>query len=513
MYDCIIIGAGPSGIVAIKELIEQGITNILCLEKSLKLGGTFSQAYDNLKLTSSTTFSMFSDFWVGDNGINKFWTKDEAVEYWSDYSKNFEADQHIRYKSNVTKIESIGDNDLGENGWKVSLESENSFLCKRVILAIGNNRIPKYPNWKSELQNINFVHSKSYKNAIPYRGKRVLIVGGGESGSDIALEVSKVAQKCWVSLRNSTGWVVPRKRGDVASDNSTHRAIWNLPLSHGTILSRRLIKRERSQNKPIFNAVVKLNSLVTSKYGIRGIYGTKTLALPKAMANYGCEIVREVITIEQGGKKIHTSDGKILEDIDFIIFSTGYENSKIEMLPKELQKTDPRNLYKHMINPLIEDRFIWLGWVRAGFGSQFPIIEMQARLASLIISKKHKLPPLIEMECIISKDKAENLERFQENAYRIRSLVDYHNFMDDMAEVIGCTPPLTKYFFRNIKLWIKLVFGPTQSTQFRLKGPGQKNKQAIQIINKLPEVRLNKVIKEGIKGRIRYSFKSFIKTS
>ncbi len=511
MYDCILIGAGPAGIVAVKELIEQGITNILCLEQTSKLGGTFSQSYDNLTLTSSTTFSMFSDYWIGDDAVNKFWTKKEAVNYWTSYAKNFKVDQYIEYNSQVTKVESIEkEGTLGKNGWKISLESEKCFLSKRVVLAIGNNRVPKFPNWKSKLQNIDYSHSKSYKNALPYKGKRVLVVGGGESGSDVAFEVSKVADKCWVSLRNSTGWVVPRRRGNVASDNSTHRGIWNLPLSHGTILSKRLIKREQNQNKPVFDAVVKLNSLVNSKYGIRGTYGTKTLALPKAIANHGCEIVREIIEIEQQGKKLHTSDGKVLENIDSIIFCTGFQNNTIEILPEQLRQTDPRYLYKHMIHPTIGDRFIWFGAARPGFGSQFPVMEMQARFLGLILSKKHKLPTSSEMERIASIDRAANLERFQENAYRIRSLVDYHQYIDDLASVIGCTPPLTKYFFQKPKLWIKLVFGPTQSTQFRLRGPGKKSKEAMEIINKLPKIYLNKVIREGIKGRIRYSLKSLL---
>ena len=62
MYDCIVIGAGPGGIVTTKELLENGVSNILCLEQASKLGGVFAASYDNLKLTSSATFSMFSDY-------------------------------------------------------------------------------------------------------------------------------------------------------------------------------------------------------------------------------------------------------------------------------------------------------------------------------------------------------------------------------------------------------------------------------------------------------------------
>ncbi|WP_297707505.1 NAD(P)-binding protein, partial [uncultured Eudoraea sp.] len=66
MYSCIVIGAGPGGIVAVKELLEKGIKDVLCLEQSDTLGGVFANGYDNLILTSSVTFSMFSDYWVGE---------------------------------------------------------------------------------------------------------------------------------------------------------------------------------------------------------------------------------------------------------------------------------------------------------------------------------------------------------------------------------------------------------------------------------------------------------------
>ena len=80
MISCIVIGAGPGGIVATKELLEKGFDDVLCLDQADKLGGVFADTYDNLLLTSSVTFSMFSDYWVGDGKSNDFWTKDQAVD-------------------------------------------------------------------------------------------------------------------------------------------------------------------------------------------------------------------------------------------------------------------------------------------------------------------------------------------------------------------------------------------------------------------------------------------------
>ena len=344
MISCIVVGAGPGGIVVTKELLEKGFDDVLCLEQSDTLGGVFSKGYDNLLLTSSVTFSMFSDFWVGDGNDHHFWTKDEALKYWKDYSNHFKVSERIKFNS---KVETVLENKDGT--WQVILSSGDNLQCKKLVLAIGNNNIPRYPNWHKELSNVPYSHSKTYKNANEFKGKRVLIVGGGESGSDVAYEISQVAEESFVSLRESTGWIVPRKRGDHAADVSTHRGIWDLPREFGRHLSPFVLKLERARKDPVFDVLADLNERVPARNGIWGIYGTKTLALPKAVANHGCKVLGDIVKVEDGGRKLTDSNGEVIENIDAIVFSTGYKNI-VPFMPKELQACDPRNMYKIQIH-------------------------------------------------------------------------------------------------------------------------------------------------------------------
>lgn len=504
MVSCIVIGAGPGGIVATKELLEKGFDDVLCLEQSDELGGVFTKSYDKLLLTSSVTFSMFSDFWVGDGKSHHFWTKEEAVTYWKDYAQHYEVTKHIRFGVKVT---SVLKND--DSTWEVRLDSEETLCCKRLILAIGNNNVPRFPNWEDKLTQINYSHSKDYKNANPFKGKNVLVVGGGESGSDVAFEISQVAKQCWVSLRESTGWVVPRKRGEHAADVSTHRGIWDLPRDYGAILSPFVLKLERARKDPVFDALADLNDKVSSPWGIWGIYGTKTLALPKAIAHHGCKVVGDIIAVEDGGQTLKTAEGITLEDINLVVFSTGYINS-IDFMPKELQNCDPRQLYKNMFHPDYGDKIAWVGWARPAFGSQFPIMEMQSRYCALIFSEEQQLPSSIDMIESAKSDMAIYKEQYKENAERIRSLIDYHRYMNDLAKIIGCYPPLLKYFFLRPRLWFHLMYGPTQATQFRLRGTGKKFKLSREIISKLPISTFNHIVKAGLRGRLRYAFKRLV---
>ncbi|NER79139.1 MAG: NAD(P)-binding domain-containing protein [Leptolyngbya sp. SIO1D8] len=504
MLDCIVIGAGPGGLVCTKELLEQGFCKVTCLEQAEDVGGVFANTYDSLVLTSSATMSMFSDFWIGDGSQHAFWTKAEAVNYWKCYAKHFGVFDRIHFNSKVVAVAP-----QGNEGWQVELASGETLLSKRVALAIGNNAIPKYPEWKNLLTEVEYYHSKEYRNADRFVGKNVLVVGGGESGSDVALEVSQVANKCWVSLRNTTGWVAPRRRGPNAADISTHRGVWGLPRDYGATLSEAIYQAELRQRDPVHDVVVELNKRIKVQKGVWGIYGTKTFSLPKAIVHHGCEVVGEIRDVLEGGKKLLTADGETLSDVDEVVFSTGYKNY-VSFLPEELRETDPRSLYKHMFHPKYQDKIAWIGWARPSFGSQFPIMEMQARFFAMICTGERTLPVPSEIERITCVDRAAYLEQFEHNAHHVRSLVDYHRYMDDMAGLIGCEPPLWQYFVLHPRIWLRMVYGATQATQFRLQGPGSKESLAQELLMKLPVSKLTHIVKAGLKGRVIYAFKSLV---
>ncbi len=504
MLDCIVIGAGPGGLVCTKELLEQGLREVVCLEQAEDIGGVFANTYDSLVLTSSATMSMFSDFWIGDGNQHKFWTKGEAVEYWKKYAKHFGVLDHVRFRSKIVEVVP-----QANGGWQVELASGETLLSKRVALAIGNNSIPQYPTWKDLLTEVEYSHSQEYRNADRFVGKNVLVVGGGESGSDVALEASRVASKCWVSLRNTTGWVAPRKRGIYAADISTHRGVWGLPRDYGAALSEAIYQAELSQKDPVHDMVVQLNKKITAQKGVWGTYGTKTFSLPKAIVHHGCNVVGEIVKVEDGGRTLHTADGEILRDIDAVLFCTGYKNH-VSFLPEQIKETDPRSLYKHMFHPKYRDKIVWIGWARPSFGSQFPIMEMQARFFALICKGELTLPVPAEMERIACLDRAANLEQFEHNAQRVRSLVDYHRYMDNLASLIGCEAPLWQYFFVHPRIWLRMVYGATQATQFRLRGSGSKESLAREILMKLPVSKPTHIVKAGLKGRVIYAFKNLI---
>lgn len=495
-YDVVVIGAGPSGLVSTKEMLERGFKNVLCLERSEKIGGTFSRGYDGLFLTSSALFSQFSDFPVKEGEKHYHWTKEEALDYWHRYAQHFGVSERIRFGSEVSDLKQE------EDGWIILLANGDRIECDRVVVAIGTNTAPRYPDWAEQLTEIPTYHAKDYKNASGFEGKRVVVVGGGESGSDIGLEISRVAEQCWVSLRGSTGWVTPRIRNGRAADMSTHRGLWKLPRRYGAQVSAAIKQFDGSKDDPVHKALCQLNERVKAEKGIFGTYGTKSMSLPIAMAEHDCKIVDGIEQILDGGRTLITDTGETLENIDAVVFCTGYIN-KVPYLREEHQVRSPRELYKHVFHPVLRDRLAFVGFARPGFGSQFPLMEMQARYSSHIFKQDLELPESDVMVATAKKDAEGYLSQFEGNTRQITALVDFHTYMDDMASLIGCAPQILRYAFTNPRLWVHVVYGPTQATQFRLAGRGNKFDLARQMILAMPVSRFNHVVKTGLKLQVK----------
>jgi len=80
--------------------------------------------------------------------------------------------------------------------------------------------------------------------------------------------------------------------------------------------------------------------------------------------------------------------------------------------------------------------------------------------------------------------------------------------MDGLADIIGCKPPLKEYFRRHPLIWLTIMYGPTQATQYRLVGPGSKKREAHKIIKQLPVSKFNNVVKIGFRMRLAHALDS-----
>ena len=191
-----IIGAGSSGLVACKHLRDAGF-DVEVLEKGSGIGGAFvSKTYDDGALVSSKYLTAFSDLRSPSTDPPHL-----TIEQWNEYLHRY-ADQEglwpmIRFGVNVLSVERHGD------GYEVRVEGSATRHVDAVCVCSGLHETPYVP----EIDGLDrfagtVLHSSEYKDKSFFAGKRVLIVGCGETGMDLAYRAVQVASQAAMSIRN-----------------------------------------------------------------------------------------------------------------------------------------------------------------------------------------------------------------------------------------------------------------------------------------------------------------------
>lgn len=181
MYTTIVIGAGQAGL-AIGYYLKQFNHSFLILDKSQEAGEVWDKRYDSLFLFTPRTFSSLSGLELkGDP--QDFPTKDEISQYLKVYAESFKLP--IKFNSNVTSVQKIN------NTFSIYTE-HMEYKAENIIIATGPFQKPRIPAFAKKLsKDIVQLHSSEYKNPSQLKEGNVLVVGGGNSGAQIALELSQ----------------------------------------------------------------------------------------------------------------------------------------------------------------------------------------------------------------------------------------------------------------------------------------------------------------------------------
>ena len=199
-----VIGAGPSGITAIKNISEGGI-DVLAYDFNSDVGGnwiyneneTHSSVFETTHIISSKTLSEFEDF-PFDPKVSDYPSHDELRDYFQSYANHFNLYPLIEFKTLVKSCVR-----LPNNNWKVKTEKEKvekTEIFTDLVVCNGHHWEPKLPSYKGEFSG-DFLHSHQYKKSEPFKGKKVLVIGGGNSACDVAVETSRVSKKTSMSWR------------------------------------------------------------------------------------------------------------------------------------------------------------------------------------------------------------------------------------------------------------------------------------------------------------------------
>ncbi len=188
MLPYVVIGAGPMGLCTMRRLLEQGLP-VIGVEIHSNVGGlwdiesTTSTMYQTAHLISSKSMTEFSDFPMADE-VATYPRHDQLRQYFCDYAEHFDLYRHYRFNTKVERLEPSAD------GWQVTISHNGQteiLQASGVLLANGTLHHPKHAEFEGEFSGER-LHSSLYQDPAIFADKRVLIVGCGNSGCDIAVD-------------------------------------------------------------------------------------------------------------------------------------------------------------------------------------------------------------------------------------------------------------------------------------------------------------------------------------
>ena len=202
--DVIVIGAGWSGLMACKYMLEEQLT-VVALEKRCDLGGLcvlprilmLSQSWNQPKQTSSSAVTEMSDFPMPKK-IGDFPKHDDILRYLKSYCDTFELWPHILLDHAVKEASKDG------YLWKVECENGQVFKSKYLVISTGCNQVPNRHLEETILKDFEgeIRHSSELSHLTRHKGKRVMLIGGGETASDVVEE--------WCEHVDRLTWSIPR---------------------------------------------------------------------------------------------------------------------------------------------------------------------------------------------------------------------------------------------------------------------------------------------------------------
>jgi cation diffusion facilitator CzcD-associated flavoprotein CzcO len=367
-----VVGAGPSGLVTVKALRDVEIA-CDCLEREDDVGGNWyfgsaaSSVYSGTRLISSKRLTELADFPMPE-AFPPYPSHQQALTYLREYAQRFDLYASITLGKSVTRVEPAS------SGWHVHVAGEASpRVYERVILASGHHWSPRWPNYPGKFVG-EILHARDFKHPDVLRGKRVLVVGAGNSGCDIAVEAAQHAESALISMRRGYHFLPKFLAGFPVDAMGLWLQQWGVPLA-----VRRLIAWRYSRialGDPQLFGVPKPD---------HRLFETHPIVNSQLLYYLGHGAIRVKPDIaELAGDTVRFQDGTS-EPLDMIIYATGYDVSFPYIDQQHLNWRDGLpQLFLHAFHPQRDDLAV-IGMIQPN-GALWPLAELQAKIAAAFIS-------------------------------------------------------------------------------------------------------------------------------
>ncbi|MQA74663.1 MAG: NAD(P)-binding protein [Solirubrobacterales bacterium] len=430
-----VIGAGSSGIAACRVLATRGI-EVDCFEVGSQVGGNWrymndnglSSAYESLHINTSRRTMAYASFPMPED-YPDYPNHFQIAKYFDDYVDHFGFRDRIRFRTEVTGVRPA---DGG--GWEVSWRGRDdgeagSDVYGSVFVANGHHWDARWPEppfpGQAEFEGSQ-LHVHDYKTPDVLADRSVLVLGIGNSATDIAVESSRNARRTFIAMRRSA-WIIPKYLRGKPTDELATPLVSRLPLAVFRAATLRSLKvaggypTDFGMRKPD-HKLGEAHPTISSEL------------LPRI--GHGDITVKPNIAGFAGGRTVRFADGST-EEIDVAIYCTGYKIS-FPFLDEELISAPDNQipLYLRVVPPDPRHRGLFFIGLCQPLGAIMPLAEEQSEWIADVLEGKVALPPRDEMEAEIGRDRARMARRYVASK-RHTIQVDFHPYMRRLARERG----------------------------------------------------------------------------
>jgi len=375
-----IIGAGCSGIAALKNCLQAGLKNVVCFEQNDDIGGNWiyssqpshSSVCETTHIISSKSLSQYLDFPMPED-YPDYPSHEQVLAYFRSYARHFGLYPHIRFRTRVRSVRKTE-----EDHWEIRLEDGSVVPFDYLLVANGHHSVPRHPTLPGDFSGT-YLHAHAYKTNQPFKDKRVLVIGSGNSGCDCAVEISRVAGQVGISMRRPH-YIIPKFFLGQPTD-TFNKNLNRLPRFLVNLLHKLTLRIQVGDYR---------------RYGLKNPDFPVTRDHPTLNSELLYKIRHGKVHPRGGirkieGRTVTFADG-LSEEYDVVLAATGYKIAFPFFDPAFINYEDADRvpLYLRMFHPEHPD-LIFIGLTQPQ-GAVWPLSDAQGKLAANYIAGRWSLP-------------------------------------------------------------------------------------------------------------------------
>jgi len=421
-----IIGAGSSGICAAQVLDARGIP-FDCFEKGSMIGGNWryendngmSSAYRSLHINTSRRVMAFKSLPMPEH-FPDYPNHFQMAAYFDEFADRFGLREKISFRTEVVNVEPA------DGAWAVTVKGEGggerTERYRAVMVANGHHWDPRWPEPAfpgSEEFEGEQLHAHHYREPDVLRGKRVLVLGLGNSATDIAVESSRIAEATFLAVRRGA-YVLPKYLNGKPIDEAVHPLASYLPLSVQRFFAMKGLE--------IAAGDMTTYGLPKPDHKLFEAHPTVSSELLPRLG-HGDIAVKPNIDRFSGGRTVRFVDGSS-EEIDLVVYCTGYKITFPFFDPKVVSAPENRlPLYRRVVS-VERPGLYFVGFIQP-LGPIMPLAEAQCEWVADLLSGRATLPPAGEMKRETAREERKQAKRFVASK-RHTVEVDFHPYLREI---------------------------------------------------------------------------------